>query len=478
MRFFSTIYNEIGFNLKNNRFFISLSLVLLVYACGTFVIRSINFSLYPFSLENGEGICAHMAILLKHGMLYKKLTELPYIVANYPPVYFLLNSFSLENNIYTIGRLLSALSILGAGFVIFRIVLSQTDNMFASITSSVFFFAYPFVNRTGMVYRVDMMASFFSLLGFYFIIAGRRYRFLLSTLFFILGLYTKHTVWAGPLAGYLYCFLNNRKQALKPFLCFIGSGMLLFLIITLLTKGEFFNHLLRYNIYSYSFYRLFHYAMVFVKSTGILFLFIIPVFFKIKFYKSPVFFYLLFSMLSLFLLGREGASSHYLFEICFAFCLLAGIGLDTLDAIRKDRYTKIIVMILIVFHVGSHYEITKHLKVPASVYTLDSVAVKKIKREKGRVLAEDTGMLLVAGKTVYMHSFAISKLVEKGIFPKELFYGLIQKRFFRMVMLDSSLMALTPQTTVRFTKEFLFMVNQYYKHEASIGSYQFYTLKE
>jgi len=466
------------FNLKNNKLFIGLSLFLLICACGTFVIRSINFSLYPFPLENGEGICAHMAILLKHGMLYEKLTDIPYIVANYPPVYFILNFFAFEKNIYAIGRLFSALSIVASGFVILRIILFQTGNLFAAIVSSVFFFTYPFVNRTGMMYRVDMMASFFSLLGFYFIIAGKKHRFLWSTLLFILGLYTKHTVWAGPLGGYLYCFINNRKQTLKPFLYFIGTGAVIFLLITIFTKGEFFNHLLRYNIYSYSFDRLFSYIMTFVKYTGIVFVFFISAFFSRNFYKSPIVLYLFFAVLSVFFLGREGASNHYLFEICYAVCLSAGVGISYLDIKAKFFFIHALILLLIFIHVGSHYEILKHLRVPETVYTLDRIALQQIKREKGRVLAEDTGMLLVAGKTVYMHSFAISKLVEKDIFPKNLFYGLLHKKFFKMVMLDSKLTSLSPQTAVRFTNEFLFMVNEYYKHEASIGNYEFYTLKD
>ena len=478
MRFFTTDKPEMNFILKNNKMFIVLSIILLVYACGTFIIRSINFSLYPFPLENGEGICAHMAILLKYGMLYKKLTAIPYIVANYPPVYFILNLFSFEKNIFTVGRLLSAISIVGAGIVILKIILSQTGNLFAAIVSSFLFFSYPFVNRTGMMYRVDMMASFFSLLGFYFIIKDKKNRFLWSTVFFILGLYTKHTVWAGPFGGYLYCFINNRKQTLKPFLCFIGSGAVLFLVITLITKGEFFNHLLRYNVYSYSFDRLFSYMMTFIKYTGIIFIFVLPVFFSRSFYRSPVLGYLIFSVLSLFLLGREGASNHYLFEICYAFCLTAGIGISFVDIKFKKKFVQPVIFLLLLIHLCSHYEIVKHLRVPETVDTLDRIAVQQIKREKGRVLAEDTGMLLVAGKTVYMHSFAISKLVEKDIFPKNLFYGLLHKKFFKMVMLDSKLTSLSPQTSVRFTSEFLFMVNEYYKHEASIGNYEFYTLKD
>ncbi|MCD6460629.1 glycosyltransferase family 39 protein [bacterium] len=461
-----------------NRLFVVLSIVLLICACGTFIVRSINFALYPFPLENGEGICAHMSFLLKHAMLYKKLTELPYIVANYPPVFFILNFFSLENNIFTIGRLLSAISILGSGFVIYRIIFLLSGNLFASILGAVFFFIYPFVNRAGMMYRVDMAASFFSLLGFYCIIQNRKNRFFWGGFFFILGLYTKHTVWAGPLAGYLYCFINNRKHALKPFIYFITTGAVLFLVISLITKGEFFNHLLRYNMYSYSFDRLFYYSNNLLSYTGILFVFITSVFFSKKFYRSPVFLYLIFSVLSLFLLGREGASNHYLFEICYACCLTAGLGIAYIDAETQKIVVRIVVFLLVVVHISLHGEIFEHLQVPDSIRTLDRIAVDKIKSEKGRVLAEDTGMLLVAGKTVYMHSFAISKLVEKGVFPKNLFYGLFHQRFFNMVILDSKLTELKPQTVMRFTKESLYLIYEYYEHEASIGNYEFYTLKK
>ena len=56
--------------------------------------RSILFVSYPYFLEYGEGnLRAHGAACFDRGNLYKPLTTLPLIVANYPPVYFLLNWF-------------------------------------------------------------------------------------------------------------------------------------------------------------------------------------------------------------------------------------------------------------------------------------------------------------------------------------------------------------------------------------------------
>jgi len=68
----------------------SIVTCLLLFLVSIFLYRVVNLCFYPYPLENGEGICAHLTQLLKTGDLYKNLSSFPLIVANYPPVYFLL----------------------------------------------------------------------------------------------------------------------------------------------------------------------------------------------------------------------------------------------------------------------------------------------------------------------------------------------------------------------------------------------------
>jgi len=454
--------------------------VFLSILCLFFIYRVFNLCFYPFPLENGEGICAHFTQLLNQWNLYKDLSGFPLIVANYPPVFMVLNSILMHifspANPFIIGRLISVLSVIGSCILIFKIVYGQYGNFRGAIASVLIFIIFPWVNIEGIICRVDMLAGFFSLAGFYFIFKEGKKNIIFSIIFFLLSLFTKHTLWAAPIAGFTFLVLKNKKEGLKFTFLFLFCGLMCFILLNLTTSGEFYNNLIKYNAYTFEISRLFLYIKLFLHKTVFIYG-IVAYSFLTKKRVSYVFrLYFLVAMFSIFLTGRQGSSSHYFYEATFALCIICGAGLSQLP--DNNRILRVLFLILIIAQLFINKDIFSKLSVSSNRYISDKLGVDQIKKLKGPVLAEDTGILIAAGKTVYVHTFAISKLIEQGILDSGFYYTKLENNFFKMVVLDSRFDRLKSSTRERFTKESLLILSRNYKFLDKIGSRYFYVPTE
>ncbi len=444
-----------------------------------FLYRVINLCFYPYPLENGEGICAHMTQLLKMGDLYKDMDSFPLIVANYPPVYFLLCGLFDFSNIFLIGRLVSVFSVLSIALILYIFIKKCCKDGLSALFAVSVLFILPWVSVAGILYRVDMLASCLSFAGFCVLVGNGRRRYFWSTMLFLLALYTKHSVLVGPIAGYGYLFScrMNGFQVLKKFLVFLLFGGVIFVLITLLTDGGFYNHLIRYNVYDFSFDRFLLYFGIFVRKIGILWLlFLLLIFPKnrvMAFCKSPIGIYFFIGLISLLLTAREGASDHYLYEAGIGSAMAFGFIVSD----RKDNtaYLFIVVAIIQIFF---NKGLFKSVNISKHRYIVDGAVVKKIKSIKAPVLSEDVGMVLVAGKTVYVHTFAISKLIERGVLDPTFLYKHLQRGFFEQVILNSTFNKMKQSTRERFTKEMLVFIYRKYFFDKQFGSQYFYRYKD
>lgn len=467
----------------SNKLFPKLIITCLcLFLISMFLYRVVNLCFYPYPLENGEGICAHMTQLLKMGDLYKDLSSFPLLVANYPPIYFLLCGLFDFSNPFIIGRLISVCSVLCIVLILYRFMRKCCKDGLSSMFSVSALFILPWVSVAGILYRVDMLAVCLSFAGFYFITSQSKHRFILSTIFFLSALYTKHSAVVGPVAGYVYLFLHekNKIQILKSLLIFLLSGMMIFVICVFLTGGEFFNHLIRYNIYDFTFDRFFMYFGVFVQKIGFIWLVFLPVFFSrerfIKFCKSPISIYFFIGLLSLLFTGRDGASEHYLYEAGIGVVMV--LGFVASDIMKRKNIVLIIFLLIMMIQILLNKELFRAFNISKNKYLIDEAVVNKIKNIKTPVLAEDVGRVLVAGKTIYVHTFAVSKLIERGMLDPSFLYKHIQKGFFEQVILNSKFSKMKKSTLERFTREMLIFIHRKYVFDRQLGSQYFYRYDE
>jgi len=472
---------RVKFNLKNKKFNIVdiILFALLSIECAFFAYRAVNFCFYPYPLENGEGICVHFTQLLQQGRLYKGIDNFPLIVANYPPVFMALNSiFGQMLNTYNpflSGRIVSILSIIGSAVFIYKIVYGKYRSITGSIIAAVVFFVFPWANVEGIICRVDMLAGFFSLAGLYFILKDGSRNLLYSAIFFLVSLFTKHTLWAAPIAGFSYQIIRNKREGTKYAVLFLLCGMAGFFILNLLTEGEFYNHLIKFNIYKFDPDRLYSYLKLFFIKSVFLWVFVLCSLKRIKDIDAVFYIYIFLGILLIILTGREGSSSHYFFELTYGLSICCGLSASLFSG--RVKLINGVFIFLIIAQMFLNREIFASLSIGQNRYLSDKISVDKIKNIKGPVLAEDTGILISAGKTVYVHTFAISKLIEQGSLNPEFYYDKIENRFFKMIVLESKLDNLKSATLQRFTKDSLILINRNYRFYEKIGSRYYYVPK-
>ncbi|NUN98861.1 MAG: glycosyltransferase family 39 protein, partial [Candidatus Omnitrophica bacterium] len=184
----------------------------LVFFSGVFLYHALRIVAYPYTVDFGEGyLLNHAGELADLRNPYRSLDSPPWLVANYPPVFPLLTAVGVKafGFQFHFGRALSLLGVLTTGFCLYRMTRFQTEDRFAAIVAGLMWLtAYPIYNW-GTHHRVDSVGIAFEALGLLFLL--RRDHPRIATLFFLLALYTRQTLWVGPLAG--YCYLRRVEGA-------------------------------------------------------------------------------------------------------------------------------------------------------------------------------------------------------------------------------------------------------------------------
>lgn len=191
-----------------NKIYLSL-LALLVLLI---LIFSFKIILVPQDLGYGEGnlfqVSNQFSKTGDFNDIYPKPDNYPLMMTNYPPLYPVLSSLSIKlfgSSLFSL-RLISFLSTIGILVLIFLIVKDVTSNIFTSIFISSLFLTY-YGNWWFCYGKVDLLRSFFVLLSVYFFLKTTlKNNYLLSFLFIILAVFTKHTAIAF-LFAYLLIFL-------------------------------------------------------------------------------------------------------------------------------------------------------------------------------------------------------------------------------------------------------------------------------
>lgn len=200
-------------------------------------------------LDYGEGPLLNQARLLAEGRsIYRPdLSDYPYTVANYPPLYPLAVSVAgrLLGFSYATGRVVSILATLASGLAVGFIVRQITKDWIAAGIASGLFLSFPYVVYWGSLGRVDMLALAFSLWGIWAALrwpdspAGLG----LSLLLLAAAIFTRQSyLLAAPLAVTTYLALQNRSRAI---LFAVALGASVFAIGGALhygTKGGIFLH--------------------------------------------------------------------------------------------------------------------------------------------------------------------------------------------------------------------------------------------
>jgi hypothetical protein len=435
----------------------ALLILLLGFFSLVFLYHAGRLVLYPYTVDYGEGFILDDAIHFAHlENPYTSLDSPPWVVRNYPPVYPGLVSIgvALFGVQFTVGRILSTLGILITGYALGRMVQHQTGDRLAAWVSALLWVAsYPVYNR-GALLRVDSVGLAFQAIGLLLVLKKNHLNW--AIVFFLLGLYTRQTYWMGPIAAYFYLRrLDGARFAARWLLSLLVSGGVIFGLLVLLTRGEFYNHIVAYNanaFYWKDVWRYLHNAMMKYSVVPMAFMFYLIIRAALSGRWDLASCCMPLAIGTFLLSGKVGSATNYLFELTFAGAWATGLGLAELRTLLPlETPFRMIPGLLLCLttcfpmhlpHLYGEWEIWDWGGTPiASSGAPVGELIERLKTLPEPVLSQDAGVALQSGHELLWHPFVMNQLEQEGRWNPSQLHQMIREEKFSAIVLPVDLHA-------------------------------------
>ncbi len=458
---------------------------------------------YPYQLDYGEGIVLWFAQQIAHAQpIYKGLTDLPYASSNYPPVALLLSAALMPvfGDGYIGGRLLNFASALVVAALICRVVRMETRDRRAGALAALFFLGSPYIFHWIPLFRVDLLGFAFAFGGVYLVWLWERKQTpdarrqtpesksiflqstvysLLLTAFFLLALYTKHSLVAAPLAAFLALWQRDRRRALV-FACVLGAlGGAIYLALDYATRGGFTFGLIESNATVFLPEQLGALVQDFVGTFPILLLLALWGWLtRVRTKRIGVLeWYAVIAIAALVMSGRVGAWENYFFEALAVACVFAGFPLPV-SSFRlpfAPRLSQFAIPFLLLLQLALMWH---DPRIAADMVARDLPAnqelARLLARTPGPIISEDMGALATGGKPVVYYTFQYSSLARSGKWDQSWESNGLRDGAFPVVILERGTREDVDHYR-RFTREFVSALDRYYARTQTIGKYEIYT---
>ncbi len=478
----------------------------LLYAL-IFLYHGVILVLYPFDVDNSEGFLVYQGERLSQGeFLYPPLENPPFLVDNYPPVYPLLlaTGFYFTDPNFHWPRLLSLLATCGTALLLGYWTYSRTYSRQAGLLTGLIFLSFYHVYDWGALARVDTTGLLFSIAGL--ILFEKKRSWKAAFPYFLIALLTRQTLLAAPAA--VFCFLlysKQKKTALHFFITLTGSGILVLLILSAITSGEAFKHLVLYNANTYGFIHLWanlYHWMVFYTVWGCIPLVLLIL--ERSYYRktgiqsyhansipSVLFWYVLFSLFEAALCGKIGSAPNYLLSLVCATAVGAGLLYSRLIELSKKHIigqTSLVLSALILFLAANLLQLGATIHWPHTRYDWSPTPTRedelyarnvmnKLRRVEGPVLSDRAGIPLMAGHPPVYQTFICTQLALQGQWDQEKLLSRIRKHEFPRIVLLFDLFK-PNWDRERFTPEMIDTMRTYYQLARRVQSYFIYIPKK
>ncbi|MDE3089963.1 MAG: hypothetical protein KGJ80_11335 [Chloroflexota bacterium] len=470
---------------------------------------------YPYQLDYGEGIVLWFARELARGNSIYGLPGFPYASSNYPPVAMLLSAalMPIFGDGYAAGRLLSFASALIVAALIYRIARVETKERWAGalplrnagpMVAALFFIGSPYVYHWVPLFRADLIGLAFAFGGVFCIWkwerlsgegngqkaqSGEQSWFaaycLLPTafFFFLLALYTKHTLFAAPAAAFLAIFARRKRTALA-FATTLGViGGAVYLLIDRATGGGFTFGLIESNATVFLPAQLAELLQNFLTTFPILLLLAAWGWFRrVRARRVGVLeWYAMTSGAMLILAGRTGAWENYFFEAIAAVCVFAGIAVASRQSPVASQPSSILrrpSFVLPLLLLAQLALMWHDPRIAADLVARDLPANQQLatllEQTGGTVVSEDMGALVTSGKEVAYYTFQYSSLARSGKWDQSWELNGLREGMFPLVILEHGTREDVDHFR-RFTREFVSALDRYYARTRTLGKYEIYT---
>lgn len=427
-------------------------LLLLVVAFGYFVLHSVAAIRFPFPLDYGEGPLLNQAKLLAAGRnIYRPdLTDYPYTVANYPPVY--VTMLALASRVlglsYAIGRAITMTAALMSATFIVLILHALTDDRMASAVGGMLFFAFPYVIYWSSLARVDLVALAFSLAGI-LVIARWPYERgspFVSALLMMGAVFTRQSyLLAAPLAVAGWLFLQSPRKAATFVLSLTTGTLVLFGFLNALTQGGIFFHTVIANANYFSPSRLARYLLHFLLSSAPLLVIVLAELGSSTRRRQNTsvlpLLYLLGGFLSTLTIGKVGSEVNYFLELVAALCLVTGVAVARWRQSSRTPWVRPILFALLALQTVwllrlsrlHTHPTTLRFQMQPEFETLQDL----VQEEPGPILADEYMSLLVVNeRELLLQPFEFTRLADEGKWDQSRLIADIRARRFGLILIS------------------------------------------
>jgi len=230
--------------------------VLLLYGI-MFLQHAVGAIRFPYQMDYGEGVEIDLVSRLLSGQpLYTDIHQPPYHVGVYPPLYTLTVApiAALTGISYGPGRAVSAVLALFIAWLLGRMVYEECHRLWIGLVTGLFWLASHLVYSWAVLMRVDMLAMALSMLGLYFFWHGyirlgkERYIYVAMVLFRRRCLCSTNVSLGCSFLSGLSCddaSLDVVGQGTVA-ICRAGTGAPG--LLQIMTGGQFYQHLVTYNL--------------------------------------------------------------------------------------------------------------------------------------------------------------------------------------------------------------------------------------
>lgn len=256
----------------------------------------------------------------------------------YMPLYFVIvgNLMKVFGFSSVVGKIVSALAVLGVAVLIYRVGVKLTDRKLLSIVPSLLFLLYPITsNYTSVQMKIEPLGLLFSTASLYLALNKK---YLWAVLPAVLALFTKQYFIVLPIATATYLLWKDRSTLVRYvslYLVLIGVG---FGVGQYVTGGTFFTHTVLFLGTAPDFTTLIVGRSIvgMLMSLGYLAPVLIVAIYGMRRtrYFGLLGIYLVVSLVILAVtVGKVGSGINYTFDALVASCCLASLVLR-----RKDGY--------------------------------------------------------------------------------------------------------------------------------------------
>jgi len=457
---------------------------------------------------------AQAKMLAQGQQIYKQAAGFPYFFANYPPVMFALAAalVRLLGPSFLAGRIIAVPATLLLAALSGWMVWQTTRQRLAAVVAGLAFLGSPYVYHWAPLFRVDLLGLLFSVAGLYVLWRANKpqrpctdYSLYLAAILFLLGLYTKQSFLAAPLAALLWLFFRDWRRALLLAGLLLLLGLPPFLLLNQATQGGFAFGLLSANVNPFSARLLLGQVADFLRTFAVLFLLAIyawverlrhdsshpspgrgGVWGEVAFLArlSVLDFYFVTALATIALAGKVGAWENYFFEPLFVLCLFAGLAIaKMLGACYPShpwyprpagRTLAILIPALLLVQAGLMW----HTPTAARELMADNRQAYErlsplIRAQTEMILSEDLGLLVLNGQEVPYYSFEYAQLARTGRWDQQWELAALRQQRFSLVVLERGTRE-NPDRYQRFTREVLSEVDRNYALVEEITRYRVY----